>query len=108
MTGSLNGRSGRARATALRKLPGSMLGAESCRTHLPCMLTPCPGVDRQRNPCRHCCVRGWEQQLPCLVHEIDSLCRPAHPVLGVRRVPVSAGGDHLGGALCVSDSPTVT
>ena len=59
----------------------------------------CQSVLSREQLRRHCCVRGWEQQLPCLVHEIGSLCRPAHPVLGVRQVPVSAGGDHLGGAL---------
>jgi hypothetical protein len=32
-----------------------------------------------------CCVRRWEQRLPCLVHECRSLSRSA---LGVRRVPV--------------------
>ena len=48
---------------------------------------------------RHCCVRGWEQRLSCLVDERRSLCRPVGRALGVRRVPVSAGGDHLGGAV---------
>ncbi len=51
------------------------------------------------DPKRHCCVRGWEQRLSCLVDECRSLCRPVGRVLGVRRVPVSTGGDHLGGAL---------
>jgi len=50
----------------------------------------------------HCCVRGWEQWLSCLVDERRSLCRPVGRALGVRRVSVSAGGDHLGCALVSS------
>ncbi len=34
-----------------------------------------------------------------VIDECRSLRRPLGRVLGVRRVPVSAGGDHLGGAL---------
>jgi hypothetical protein len=48
---------------------------------------------------RDCCVRGWEQRLPCLMHESRALYRLAHRDLGVRRVSVPAGGDHLGGAV---------
>ena len=57
-------------------------------------------VHTRPNEYGHCWVRGgWEQRLSCLVDECRSLCRPVGRVLGVRRVPVSAGGDHLGGAL---------
>jgi hypothetical protein len=42
---------------------------------------------------------GWEWRLSCLVDECRSLCHPGGRALGVRRIAVSAGGDHLGGAL---------
>jgi hypothetical protein len=51
------------------------------------------------DPSGHCCVRDGEQRLSCLTHENRSLCHPLGRALGVRRVSVSAGGDHLGGAL---------
>jgi hypothetical protein len=37
---------------------------------------------------RDCCVRGWEQRLPCLMPETESraLYRLIYPDLGVRRV----------------------
>jgi hypothetical protein len=37
--------------------------------------------------------------LPCLVHESRALYRLVHPDLGLCRVSVPAGGDHLGGAV---------
>jgi hypothetical protein len=38
---------------------------------------------------RDCCVRGWEQWLPCLMNESRALSRLVRSDLGVRRVRFS-------------------